>query len=95
MTTYRYLTAAEWGGTWTRPPVREQPLDPECYIHHTAGNPMSERIAEVALQTLNTYAQTHKGYSFLDYDYLVHYEKARDLFTLLGRGPMIDKGPDR
>jgi hypothetical protein len=87
VTTYRYLTAAEWGGTWTRPPVREQPLDPECYIHHTAGNPMSDRTAEVALQTLNAYAQTHKGYSFLDYDYLVHYENARDLFTIAeGRG---------
>jgi hypothetical protein len=90
MTTYRYLTAADWGGTWTRPPVKERLLDPECFIHHTAGNPMSDRPAEEALRILNGYAQTGKGYSFLDYDYLVHYEKASDLFTIAeGRGEWL------
>lgn len=87
MTAYRSITVEDWGGTWARPPEKEHPHDPEVFIHHTAGNPMSNLTAEDACQALNDYAKDVKGYSFLDYDYLVHWEAARDLFTICeGRG---------
>lgn len=95
MTAYRYITAADWGGEWVRPPQHEQPNDPEVYVHHTMGNPMSDRPAEDAFQALNAYAtrpkpEGGKGYSFLDYDYLVHWEAAKDLFTIgEGRGAWL------
>lgn len=90
MTSFRYITVEDWGGEWVRPPVYETPMDPEGFLHHTAGNPMSDRTAEEAFQTLNKFAQTGKGYSFLDYDMLVHYESARDLVTIgEGRGEWL------
>ncbi len=38
MTEFRYLTAAEWGGTWTTstPPVEKVP-DGEAFLHHVGG----------------------------------------------------------
>lgn len=90
MPEFRYITAEEWGGVWVRPPVKEELEDPECYIHHTAGNPLKDRPAEDALQILNKIAQDGKGYSFLDYDYLVHWEEAKDLYTIAeGRGEWL------
>jgi hypothetical protein len=90
MTTYRYLTVDEWGGTWTRPPVAEKLLDGECYVHHSAGNDWDDLDAIKAFQTLNQYAQQQKGYSFLDYDVLVHYHSARDIVTIgEGRGKWL------
>jgi|GEM_PF-6272890 len=87
MPSYRIIKARDWGAKWKRPPSKEKPEDPECYIHHTGGNPMSNMAAEAALLQLNAYAQNTKNYSFLDYDYLVHWEKAKDLYTIAeGRG---------
>lgn len=90
MPSFRFITASEWGGTWKRPPVREALEDPECYIHHTAGNPHKDKPAEQALRIINDYAKNSKGYSFLDYDYMVHWEEAKDLYTIAeGRGEWL------
>jgi hypothetical protein len=85
----QYLRALDWGMRWARPPVAERLLDPECFVHHTAGALISEDAA-TAFRTLNEYAIGTKGYSALDYDVLVHYSPARDLLTLgEGRGPWM------
>lgn len=87
MTTYRYLTADQWGMTWVREPVYETLRDPEVYVHHTAGGQMSTDAAE-AFRALNAFAQNVKGYSALDYDVLVHYDPGSDICTIgEGRGP--------
>lgn len=87
MTTYRYLSADDWGATWTRPPVPERLDDPEVYVHHTAGNPYDTIDAVEAFQILNRIAQQGKGYRFLDYDDLVHYNRLTDVCTIgEGRG---------
>lgn len=91
MTTIRYLTADEWGMTWTRPPVAEKLLDPECYVHHVGGGAWMDQEAITVFRTLNTYAQTQKQgggvYSALDYDVLVHYHRKSDVLTIAeGRG---------
>lgn len=90
MTTVRYLTAAEWGMTWARPPVGEKLLDPECYVHHVGGGAWMDQDAVTVFRNLNTYAQKGKGYSALDYDVLVHYHRASDVLTIAeGRGPYM------
>lgn len=90
MTTYRYLTVDEWGGRWARPPVAEKLLDAECYVHHSAGNPWDQWDAAKAFRTLNEYAINSKGYSFLDYDVLVHHNTATDVVTIgEGRGKWL------
>lgn len=90
MTTYRYLTREQWGATWARPPVPEVLGDPEVYVHHTAGNPYDTLDAVQAFQTLNQIAILDKGYSFLDYDILVHYNRLTDVLTIgEGRGEWL------
>ncbi|MCD6056578.1 MAG: peptidoglycan-recognition protein SC2-like [Thermomicrobiales bacterium] len=43
--------------------------------------------AEMVFRNLNTYAQKTKGYSALDYDVLVHYNRQTDVLTIAeGRG---------
>jgi len=87
MPQYRIINAEDWGGTWKRPPFFEKLEDPEAYIHHTAGNPKSHMPAEQALREMNQYSQDVKDYSFLDYDFMVHWEEAKDLYTIAeGRG---------
>lgn len=88
MTTIRYLTAAEWGMRWARPPQTETRPDPECYVHHTGGEMPGDAIA--AFRRLNEYAISGKGYSAVDYDVLVHYDPAGDVLTIgEGRGPWM------
>lgn len=90
MTTFRFMSVEEWGGRWARPPVGEKLLDPECFIHHTAGNPMHEVDAAVAFRSLNEYAINSKGYSFLDYDIMVHENTVTDTITIgEGRGQWL------
>lgn len=85
MAEFRYVTAAEWGMTWARPPIAEKLLDPECYVHHTAGNVPDDAFA--AFRWSNAYAQNTKGYSALDYDILVHRDPRNGLITIgEGRG---------
>jgi hypothetical protein len=87
VTTIRYLTATEWGMTWARPPVAEKLLDPEVYVHHVGGGAWMDTNAVTTFRNLNSYAQTGKGYSALDYDVLVHYDRNRDILTIgEGRG---------
>jgi len=89
MTTYRYLTAAEWGMRWARPPIAEKQPDTECFIHHTAGGQLSPDAAQ-AFRLLNEYAINQKGYSALDYDVVVHYNASLDICTIgEGRGPWL------
>lgn len=89
MTTFRYLTAGQWGIRWARPPAGERTPDGETYVHHTAGGQMSTDAAQ-AFRLLNEYAITSKGYSALDYDLLVHYDPAADVCTIgEGRGPWM------
>lgn len=80
-TTYRYLTAAEWGMTWKRPAVPEKLNDPEAFVHHSAGGRLS-RDAAAAFRALNKMAQDGKDYSALDYDILVHYDIVGDVCTI-------------
>lgn len=86
---FRYLTAAEWGMTWVRPPLPETQLDPEVYVHHTAGSvPYNDAIKY--LRWLNEYAQVSKGYSALDYDIMVHRDPVSGLVTIAeGRGKYL------
>jgi hypothetical protein len=87
VTTFRYLTAAEWGMTWARPPQAEAMPDPEVYVHHVGGQAWMRGDAAAIFRALNTYAQQGKGYSALDYDILVHYDEPNDLVTIgEGRG---------
>lgn len=83
MAEFRYLTAAEWGMTWKRPAVPEKLLDPEAYVHHSAGGRISTDAIK-AFQFLNRYAQEGKGYSALDYDILVHRDTTTGLITIGG-----------
>lgn len=88
MAEFRYLTAAEWGMTWVRPPIGEKLPDVECYVHHSAGATRNDAI--VAFRELNAYAQNVKGYSALDYDVLVHRSPTTGLVTIgEGRGPWL------
>jgi len=90
MTTVRYLTAADWGMTWVRPPVAEKTPDPEVYVHHVGGTAWMGDDAVQVFRALNAYAQTGKGYSALDYDVLVHYSRRDDVLTIAeGRGPWM------
>jgi hypothetical protein len=81
------MTAAEWGMTWVRPPIAEKLLDGETFIHHVGGGAWMDQDAITTFRGLNTWAQTGKGYSALDYDVLVHYHRATDVLTIAeGRG---------
>jgi hypothetical protein len=89
---FRYMRADEWGMTWTRPPVAEKLLDPECFVHHSAGGHSDDAVT--AFRALNAYAQAPKpngkGYSALDYDVLVHRNPKTGLVTIgEGRGPWL------
>ena len=87
MTTFRYMSVEQWEGVWVRPPVVEILNDPEVYVHQTAGSPYDELDAAEAFRRLNQIAQQGKGYSFLDYDDLVHYNRLTDVCTIgEGRG---------
>ena len=88
MAEFRYLTADQWGITWVRPPIAEKTPDPECYVHHSAGAHANDAVT--AFRNLNTYAQTSKGYSALDYDVLVHRDPTSGLVTIgEGRGKWL------
>jgi hypothetical protein len=85
MTTFTYKRSDEWGIRWARPPIAEKLLDPECYVHHSAGAHVND--AATAFRNLNEYAITQKGYSALDYDILVHRNKITGEVTIgEGRG---------
>lgn len=87
MTEYRYMTAAEWGMRWARAPQREVLRDPECYVHHVGGAAYMDGDAAAVFRWLNEYAINSKGYSALDYDVLVHYDRTTDVCTIAeGRG---------
>lgn len=87
MTTYRYLTVAQWGGKWKGQPIPEKLADPEVFVHHVGGAAWMDGTAESVFQQLNAYAQGTKGYQFLDYDSLVHYDRKADVVTIgEGRG---------
>jgi hypothetical protein len=87
VTTYRYLTAAQWGGTWDGTPRTEAMPDGETYVHHVGGSAWMGDDAVRVFQQLNAYAKDVKGYQFLDYDILVHYSRGTDVCTIAeGRG---------
>jgi hypothetical protein len=98
MTTVRYLTVAQWGGRWAGTPAVETLLDPEVYVHHVGGGAWmggtvaageaASRAAFIRiLQDLNSYAINSKGYSFLDYDVLVWYDRFNKIIWVAeGRG---------
>lgn len=89
----RYLSVADWGGKWARPPVKEKLPDRELFVHQVgaASAPwMDSKSAEQTFRDLNAYAIGTKGYSFLDYDALVHYHRGDDVLTIAeGRGPWL------
>lgn len=88
MAEFRYLTAKDWGMQWARPPIAEKLLDGECFVHHSAGAHVDDAVQ--AFRNLNNYAIDQKGYSALDYDVLVHRNKATGLVTIgEGRGPWM------
>lgn len=88
MTEFRYMTAAEWGMTWARPPIAEKLPDVECYVHHSAGATRDDAV--VAFREANAYAQNAKGYSAVAYDVLVHRSPATGVVTIgEGRGPWM------
>ena len=101
MTIYRYLTVTEWGGRWARPPVAEKLLDAECAVHHVGGGAWmggnvtqsftaSRAAACKVFYDLNEYAINTKGYSFLDYDILVWYDRTNDICWIgEGRGQWL------
>jgi len=101
MTTYRNLTVAEWKGRWARPPVAEKLLDGECAVHHVGGTAWmggnvlqgeaySRAAACKVFFDLNEYAINVKGYSFLDYDMLVWYDRYNDICWIGdGRGQWL------
>lgn len=87
MTSYRYLTVSQWGGTWNGIPATEKMPDGETYIHHVGGQAWMGEDAISVFRQLNDYAKNVKGYQFLDYDILVHYSRQLDLVTIAeGRG---------
>jgi hypothetical protein len=88
VTEFRYLTAAEWGMRWARPPVAERTPDTETYVHHTAGAHPNNAVT--AFYQLNEYAITQKNYSAVDYDILVHRDPRTGLVTIgEARGPWL------
>lgn len=88
MTTFRYLTAEQWGMRWARPPVKEKLGDPEVFVHHTAGSHVND--APTAFRQLNEYAINSKGYSAVDYDVLVHRDAVSGMVTIgEARGPWM------
>lgn len=85
MTTFRYLTAEQWGMRWARPPIAERTPDGDTYVHHSAGPVPGDAIT--AFRQLNEYAITKKGYSAVDYDLMVHRDPVSGLVTIgEGRG---------
>jgi hypothetical protein len=85
-----YLTVADWNGRWARPPQTEKLLDGECAVHHVGGGAWmgglvprgtnhSREAACRVFFNLNEYAINTKGYSFLDYDVLVWYDRYNDI----------------
>lgn len=82
MTEFRYLTAAEWGGTWTTssPPVEKLP-DGELFVHHVggsgwmggipgAGEAKSRAAACAVFYNLNEYAKRPKADGGKGYQFL-------------------------
>lgn len=83
---FRFLTADEWGMTWTNPARTEKLNDPEAYVHMTGGSRMYTDAIK-AFQALNRWAQEGKDFSALDYDILVHRDVVSGLMTIgAGRG---------
>lgn len=88
MTDFRYLSAADWGMTWARPPVNEVRPDPEVFVHHTAGRHPDDAVQ--AFRELNEQAIRVDGYSAIDYDILIHRNPYSGLITIgEGRGPYM------
>jgi hypothetical protein len=86
VTTFTFLTASQWGMEWARTPQTEKLVDPECYVHHTAG--AHPAAAVEAFRALNRYAIDVKGYSAVDYDILVHRNPTTGEVTIgEARGP--------
>lgn len=84
--TVRFATAAEWGMTWLRPPVREAMPDADVVIHHVGGTAWMNDDAFTAFRQLNRTAHA-KGHSGVDYDMLGHWSRSRNLFTIgVGNG---------
>lgn len=87
MTTFREMTVDDWGGKWKGVPPLEKLPDGETYVHHVGGAAKMGNDAVRVFQDLNAYAQNVKGYQFLDYDILMHYDFAGDVVTIAeGRG---------
>lgn len=97
MTTFRYLTAAEWG--FRGRPAAEKLPDSEVYLHHVGGaatmggnvgkgEAASRAMFVALLRQLDTYAIETKGYTGgLDYDALGWYDPVNDIgWVAEGRG---------
>lgn len=101
MTTFPVLTAEDWKGRWARPPLAEKLLDGECAVHHVGGGAWMGGAVQLGLAAsraaackvfydLNEYAINTKGYSFLDYDILVWYDRVNDICWIgEGRGQWL------
>lgn len=79
----RFITAAEWGIRWKRPPVDERQQDPETFIHHTAGTRWHTDPAE-AMRRLQAWYHDTKNYSTIAYDIMVHRNTDDDTVTVCG-----------
>jgi len=78
----KFARATEWGVKWKNPPVKEKLNDPETYVHHTAGNPMTNLDAFTAMRRLQEISY-NLGYSTVGYDVVCHYG-ADGIFTVMG-----------
>ena len=79
----RFVRAAEWGINWQNPPRPERLGDPETFVHHTAGNPMSTIDAVAAMRRLESISH-RLGYSTVAYDVVTHLHEPSGTLTVLG-----------
>ena len=78
-----FISAADWGISWKRPPIAERLADPETYIHHGAGGRFGTD-PRVAMRRLQTWYHDVKDYSTVAYDLMVHRNTDDDSVAILG-----------
>lgn len=91
-TTYKYMTAKDWG-IWykNQTPKLERRPDPEAVLHHRAGNPHHNWDATRAFRAMNESAIA-RDYFCVAYDILVHEQVigSDKIITIgEGRGPYM------
>jgi hypothetical protein len=81
----RFLRADEWGRKLIHPLSAERLNDPETFVHHTAGNPHSNRDAVWAMQQLQQFSHA-RGYATVAYDVVNHHSSSGIVTIMEGRG---------